>query len=323
MLLQYGSSGSSVAQLQRDLNFCGYDAGAVDGDFGSQTKSAVIECQSYNGLDQDGIYSDITDGALMTEIKIIQQALKNNGYNITVDGAVGDETLNATKDYQSKNGLVVDGIVGANTLAKLKIKENVSASVSTPNFTQTVNTPVSTTDHGKKSAHIYVAPGHGTQTNGIWDSGCTDGNYTEANLVLAIAKVVVRNLRDWGITVTSEADRDNDLNMTYSVAKANNVGADYYISLHCDWNQAPTGTYPIIYPGSASGMKFANAVNASVMSRMGMTTRGILQRDDYEVSYTDMPACIFECGSIRADINKLLNVEKFGFAIAQGIYDAI
>ena len=29
-------------------------------------------------------------------------------------------------------------------------------------------------------AKIYLAVGHGTQTSGVWDGGCTDGNYTEA-----------------------------------------------------------------------------------------------------------------------------------------------
>ena len=54
---------------------------------------------------------------------------------------------------------------------------------------------------------------------------------------------------------------------------------------------------------------------------MGLKTRAILQRDDYEVSATNMTACIFETGSIRADINKLLDFNKYGEAIAQGIYD--
>ena len=183
--------------------------------------------------------------------------------------------------------------------------------------------PAAPAQQGTKSGHVYVAPGHGVQTDGVWDCGCTDGDYTEADLMQNIAVVVARNLRDWGIEVTTEADTGNDKNMVYSVAAANEVGADLYISLHCDYNLAPSGTYPIVYPGSGDGINFATAVNNSVMAVMGIGTRGILQRDDYEVSYTDMPACIFETGSICRDINKLLDVEKYGYAVAQGIYDAI
>lgn len=173
----------------------------------------------------------------------------------------------------------------------------------------------------KKSGHTYLATGHGTMTNGKWDPGCVDGKYTEAGLMLPIVKIATAHLRNWGIKVTTDADHNNNKNMTATVAEANRVGADVYISLHCDYNQAPSGTLPIIYPGSASGMKLATVVNNSVTKMMGLTTRAILQRDDYEVTGTNMPAVIFETGSIKHDINKLLDAEKYGLAIAQGIYD--
>lgn len=41
------------------------------------------------------------------------------GYNISVDGDFGSNTENAVADFQSKNGLTVDKIVGKNTFAKL------------------------------------------------------------------------------------------------------------------------------------------------------------------------------------------------------------
>lgn len=173
----------------------------------------------------------------------------------------------------------------------------------------------------KKTGHVYLATGHGIMTNGKWDPGCVDGKYTEAGLMLPIVKIAVSHLRNWGIKVTSDADHNNNKNMTATVAEANRVGADVYISLHCDYNQAPSGTLPIIYPGSQSGIRLANCLIGSVKLRMGLGTRGILQRDDYEVSATNMPACIFETGSIRADINKLLDFNKYAEAIAQGIYD--
>lgn len=41
------------------------------------------------------------------------------GYNIEVDSVFGINTENAVRDYQSKNGLTVDGIAGPNTFSKL------------------------------------------------------------------------------------------------------------------------------------------------------------------------------------------------------------
>lgn len=58
-------------------------------------------------------------GANGNEVKELQQYLNKNGYNLAVDGGFGDKTLSAVKDYQQKNGLTVDGIVGSNTWESL------------------------------------------------------------------------------------------------------------------------------------------------------------------------------------------------------------
>lgn len=58
-------------------------------------------------------------GSKGSDVKELQQYLNNNGYNLSVDGDFGDNTLSAVKDYQQKNGLSVDGIVGTNTWGKL------------------------------------------------------------------------------------------------------------------------------------------------------------------------------------------------------------
>lgn len=54
-----------------------------------------------------------------TNAKIVQQMLNRHGYNLDVDGIIGDNTLAAIKDYQKNNGLAVDGIVGQNTWSLL------------------------------------------------------------------------------------------------------------------------------------------------------------------------------------------------------------
>lgn len=41
------------------------------------------------------------------------------GYSISVDADFGSNTESAVANYQSKNGLVADKIVGKNTFAKL------------------------------------------------------------------------------------------------------------------------------------------------------------------------------------------------------------
>lgn len=52
-------------------------------------------------------------------IRDVQEALKNAGFNVTVDGKMGPKTRQAIKDFQTKVGLKADGRVGPQTWEKL------------------------------------------------------------------------------------------------------------------------------------------------------------------------------------------------------------
>ncbi|MDP4152682.1 MAG: spore cortex-lytic enzyme [Bacillota bacterium] len=62
--LRTGSSGEQVRQVQTRLRNWGYYKGAVDGIYGSKTRSAVIYFQKKNGLTPDGIVGKQTFYAL-------------------------------------------------------------------------------------------------------------------------------------------------------------------------------------------------------------------------------------------------------------------
>lgn len=64
-------------------------------------------------------YSTIRYGASGNDVKKLQEKLNTAGYKLDVDGQFGSKTQAAVKDYQQKNGLTVDGIVGANTWGSL------------------------------------------------------------------------------------------------------------------------------------------------------------------------------------------------------------
>lgn len=54
-LVKEGNKGVYVAVLQDALNTLGYNAGAIDGIFGKNTKNAVLKYQRANKLAADGI----------------------------------------------------------------------------------------------------------------------------------------------------------------------------------------------------------------------------------------------------------------------------
>lgn len=60
-------------------------------------------------------YSTISYGSTGSDVEKLQKSLNSMGYNLDVDGKFGEKTRNAVKDYQRKNNLTVDGIVGENT----------------------------------------------------------------------------------------------------------------------------------------------------------------------------------------------------------------
>lgn len=66
--IKEGSQGLDVKRLQEILNGGGYNAGPIDGIFGSQTKAAVKAYQTAKGLIADGIVGAQTWAALMVAV---------------------------------------------------------------------------------------------------------------------------------------------------------------------------------------------------------------------------------------------------------------
>jgi hypothetical protein len=126
-VLRSGSSGTAVRTLQYLLRASGRSVTA-DGSFGPATDSAVRSYQSTHGLSVDGVVGDNTwfsllpvlrQGASGEAVKGLQRELVDAGYSLTVDGSFGPTTYSAVRAYQSKTGLVVDGVVGNNTWGSL------------------------------------------------------------------------------------------------------------------------------------------------------------------------------------------------------------
>lgn len=78
--------------------------------------------------------ANIVKGDTTANIKAVQTRLSNWGYYTgKVDGIWGSKTLAAVKSFQRRNGLVVDGIVGAATEAAMGLNLSSSSSSSTSN----------------------------------------------------------------------------------------------------------------------------------------------------------------------------------------------
>ena len=133
----------TTEEAQSQLQQLGLYEGDIDGDYDAQTKSAVKQFQKLSGLVVDGILGPLTKEALSKsdklkfdiggadidiinelkfsqEIEDAQKILFDLGlYKGEIDGINGINTKAAIKEFQKKSGLLVDGILGPNTLNAL------------------------------------------------------------------------------------------------------------------------------------------------------------------------------------------------------------
>jgi hypothetical protein len=81
--------------------------------------------------------STLQKGSKGNEVSEWQKFLNSQGYNLTVDGDFGDNTHKATLEWQTKNGLGADGIVGENTWGKAGYTPY--STISTPTAAPTID----------------------------------------------------------------------------------------------------------------------------------------------------------------------------------------
>lgn len=119
MLYRKGSKELEIGTIQNNLKLLGYYMLQIDFIFGENTEIAVKKFQISSGLICDGIVGNCTWNALIEKIKNIQTALNSYGFNLIVDGIAGTNTYKCLLIFQKDNNLTVDGIVGKETLNAL------------------------------------------------------------------------------------------------------------------------------------------------------------------------------------------------------------
>ncbi len=82
-------------------------------------------------------WNEVGKGSSGFDVGKVQTLLKKQGYDLAVDKVYGDQTAAAIKDYQQKNGLTADGIVGEQTWASLmgnRSNPTVTVAKDSPSF---------------------------------------------------------------------------------------------------------------------------------------------------------------------------------------------
>lgn len=141
-----GTSGAQVKAVQERLMELGYmDYDEPTEKYGSVTKEAVEVFQRRHSLTVDGYIGPETYDKLMradalpymatvgdegTDIEELQKRLVELDYMKRATGYFGDETAAAVKEFQDRNRLAVDGMIGVNTKEALYSEDAIPHSLS-------------------------------------------------------------------------------------------------------------------------------------------------------------------------------------------------
>ena len=129
------SSDAFESKLKTTMTEAGFDVEALVKKYGSLNKvfesgavSTDILKTAVNGLksstlDLSSISETLKLGSVGDDVKKVQQALSDLGYDLGefgVDGKIGSKTLAAIKAFQEANKLTVDGLIGPETRSALE-----------------------------------------------------------------------------------------------------------------------------------------------------------------------------------------------------------
>lgn len=165
---------------------------------------------------------------------------------------------------------------------------------------------------------VFIDPGHGGRDNGSSHNG-----YLEDQLNLQIAKKVEAKLKEEGISVEMSRDTDKYVSLSDRNIKANNSGADLFISIHQNAG----------FTSDASGIEtyylndndiLAKNLQDSLVDYTNARDRGIKTKNLQVLRDSKIPAVLLECGFISNKTEGYrLSTKDYQEKIADGIVDGI
>ena len=169
-------------------------------------------------------------------------------------------------------------------------------------------------------ALVVLDAGHGGANPGATYNGRQEKDDALA-LVLAIGPILEAN----GVEVYYTRTSDIYESPYQKAMEANNIGADYFVSIHRNSSPYPnqyTGVESLVYNQYGQAAVMANNINRE-LEKVGFENQGVNERTNLAVlRRTRMPAVLVEVGFINTDADNRLFDERFdemAQAIARGI----
>jgi len=181
---------------------------------------------------------------------------------------------------------------------------------------------------GVSKTKIFIDAGH---NDSGWNTGAVGNGLKEQDITFAVAKKLSNLLTARGLTIKlSRSTKETNLGTNNSSAinarynMANEWGADYFISIHCNAGGG-TGTETLYY--KSDSLNYATTIQDAFIKAMKLRDRGIKYRNNIGViMHTKMPAILIELAFIDtgADALVLFNrQDDMAAALAAGFYELL
>jgi len=170
---------------------------------------------------------------------------------------------------------------------------------------------------------IVVDPGHGGQ-----DNGAAYGYAEEDDINLSVAYLLRCAMQQKGFEVRMTRESDIYVSLESRCNFANALGANLFISIHCDaWHQETVkGISTHVWRDADSTTKgIASKIHRALTDRFpDHSNRGLKSSGFYVLRNTSMPALLIECEFLsNPDTREFLHEPENQFAIANAISGAI
>lgn len=176
---------------------------------------------------------------------------------------------------------------------------------------------------------IFIDPGHNFSGG---DTGASGYGLREELVSFAIADKLRGMLTGLGhdVKMSRNSERENvgtgseSSSINGRVKKANDWGADIFISIHCDaYDKTAHGTGTLVYSKNSEAAKIAKRVQSAIINQIGTVNRGVKERKDLGVlRLTNCPAILVETAFIDNEADAWLlktRAEDFAAAICEGL----
>lgn len=169
---------------------------------------------------------------------------------------------------------------------------------------------------------IFIDPGHGGNNPGAVSA---DG-LREADVNLDVALKLGRILTSRGYEIRYSRTENTTVSLTQRANMANEWGADYFVSIHCNSNENPNigGTSTYFYKRGTTSENFALVVNNNLVRQIELRDLGVFSANFAVLRKTYMPAILVELAFIsNPEEAQLLSTNTFRQNCAIGIANGI